>query len=148
MVVSTEKEITMIEIDPKSRRSICEQVVDRLRVMIASGIIAPNEKLPSVREMSKQLTVNPNTVQKAFSELERQSYIYTVSGVGSFAADPADIVPDEKLIAASRHKLGDDIRDIRSLTRSADATKTIVLEMLGHIEYSFGRISAEKAKGV
>jgi GntR family transcriptional regulator len=129
----------MIEIDPKNRRSICEQVVDRLRVMIAAGLIAPDEKLPSVRELSKQLTVNPNTVQKAFSELERQGYVYTTVGVGSFASNPKDIIPDERLIAASRIKLSDDIREIRSLTGSAEKTKGIVLDILTHVEGSFGR---------
>jgi GntR family transcriptional regulator len=137
----------MIELDPKSRLSIYEQVVDKVRMLIASGVIAPNEKLQSVRDMSKLLTINPNTVQKAFRELEHQGYIYTVSGVGSFAADPADIRPDEKLIAAARLKLADEIRELRSLTGSAVQTRDIVMDIVAHIENSFGNAAAG-AKGV
>jgi hypothetical protein len=66
-----------------------------------------------------------------------------VAGVGAFAANTEDIVADERLIAASRLKLADDIGEIRSLTGSADKTKGIVLEVLGHIEDSFERISAQ-----
>jgi GntR family transcriptional regulator len=137
----------MIELDPKSRLTIYEQVVDKVRMLISSGVIAPNEKLLSVRDMSKQLTINPNTVQKAFRELERQGYVYTVSGVGSFAADPADIRPDEKLIAAARLKLADEVRELRSLTGSAAKTRAIVLDVVAHIESSFGAAAAG-AKGV
>jgi GntR family transcriptional regulator len=136
----------MIEIDPKSRQSIYEQVVDKLRALIAAGVIAPDEKLPSVRDLSKQLTVNPNTVQKAFSELERQGYIYTTAGVGSFASDPADIIPDKKLIISARLRLTDDVREIRSLTGSEQRTEKIVLETLAHIERGFNRAS-KKQKG-
>jgi GntR family transcriptional regulator len=136
----------MIELDPKSRQSIYEQVVDKLRMRIASGVILPDEKLPSVRDLSKRLTVNPNTVQKAFSELERQGYIYTMVGVGSFASDPAEIIPDEKMIASSKLRLTDDIREIRSLTGSAEMTKNLITEVLTHIESGFDR-AAGKVKG-
>jgi len=136
----------MIEIEPKSRQTIYEQVVDKLRMRISSGVIEPDEKLPSVRDLSKSLTVNPNTVQKAFSELERQGYIYTMTGVGTFASNPAEIVPDEKMIASSRLRLTDDLREIRSLTGNADRTKDIILEVLSHIESGFDR-AAGKLKG-
>ena len=73
----------MIEIDLKSRKSIYEQVMLGIKEHILAGIIAPDSKLPSVRELSKELTVNPNTIQKALRQLESQGYIYSVSGVGS-----------------------------------------------------------------
>jgi GntR family transcriptional regulator len=136
----------MIELDPRSRQTIYEQVVDKLRMLIVAGVIAPDEKLPSVRDLSKQLTVNPNTAQKAFSELERQGYIYTTAGVGTFASNPADIIPDEKLIVTSRLRLADDVREIRGLTGSARRTEKIVLETLVHIERGFSKAS-KKEKG-
>jgi GntR family transcriptional regulator len=105
----------MFELDLKSRKSIYEQVMDKLKERILVGMIRPDEKLPSVREMSKQLTVNPNTVQKAFRELERQGYIYTVPGLGSFARGREDIQPDELLIAEVKSKLTEDIRELRFL---------------------------------
>lgn len=77
----------MFQIDLKSRKSIYEQVIDNLKEMIISGLLSPEEKIPSVRELSKELTVNPNTVQKAYRELEKQGFIYTASGLGSFVSD-------------------------------------------------------------
>ena len=62
-----------------------EQIVDGLRKMIISGVFAPDEKLPSVRELTRQLAINPNTVQKAYRELEISGYIYSVPGKGNFA---------------------------------------------------------------
>ena len=62
----------MLQLDLKSRKSIYEQVMDQLKEQIMTGQMATGEKLPSVRELSKSITVNPNTVQKAYRELERQ----------------------------------------------------------------------------
>ena len=76
----------MLQLDLKSRKSIYEQVMDQLKEQIMTGQMATGEKLPSVRELSKSITVNPNTVQKAYRELERQGYVYTTSGVGTFVA--------------------------------------------------------------
>jgi GntR family transcriptional regulator len=116
----------MFEIDMKSRRSIYEQVVDNMKERILVGVIAPDEKLPSVRDLSKALTVNPNTVQKAFRELEQQGYIYTVTGVGSFASPPESIRADAKLIAESRAALADRLRELYFLTRDAAEVRRIV----------------------
>ena len=80
----------MLQLDLKSRKSIYEQVMDQLKEQIMTGQMATGEKLPSVRELSKSITVNPNTVQKAYRELERQGYVYTTSGVGTFVADRRD----------------------------------------------------------
>jgi GntR family transcriptional regulator len=102
----------MFEIDMRSRRSIYEQVTTGLKEMILSGEIGADEKLPSVRELSKQLTVNPNTVQKSYRELEQQGYIYTTQGVGAFAKGKDEIKPDARLIAEIKAKLADAIREL------------------------------------
>ena len=78
----------MFQIDLKNRKPIYEQVVDNFRRLITSGVLKPGERVPSVREMAVTLTCNPNTIQKAFRELENKGYFYTVSGQGSFIADP------------------------------------------------------------
>ena len=77
----------MFQIDTKSRKSIYEQVVDNFKEQIIRGILSPGERIPSVRELSKILLINPNTVQKAYKELERQGYIYTSSGLGTFVSE-------------------------------------------------------------
>ncbi len=76
----------MFQIDSKSRKSIYEQVVDNIKELIMKKVLAPQSKLPSVRELSKLLLINPNTVQKAYKELERQGYIYTSTGLGTFVS--------------------------------------------------------------
>ena len=70
----------MFQLDLKSRKSIYEQVIDNLKELIMTRVLSTDEKLPSVRELSKEITVNPNTVQKAYRELERQGYVYKRSG--------------------------------------------------------------------
>ena len=77
----------MFQLDLKSRTSIYEQIVDNIKELVLSGVLQAEEKLPSVRELSKTLTVNPNTIQKAYRELEYQGFVYTVSGLGTFVAE-------------------------------------------------------------
>ena len=78
----------MFQIDLKNRKAIYAQVVDNFKRLIISGALKPEDKVPSVREMAATLTVNPNTVQKAYRELESQGYFYTVLGQGNFIAAP------------------------------------------------------------
>ena len=80
----------MFQIDLKSRKAIYEQVVDNFKELIIAGILKPDEKVPSVRDMAKELTINPNTIQKAYKELENRGYFYSVSGLGSFVAVPTE----------------------------------------------------------
>ncbi|SFM02115.1 GntR family transcriptional regulator [Gracilibacillus orientalis] len=74
----------MFELDLRSRKPIYEQLVDRLKQLIINNVLEKDEKLPSVRVLAQQLSINPNTIQKAYRELEIQGYIYSVKGKGSF----------------------------------------------------------------
>lgn len=76
----------MFELDIRSRKPIYEQLTGKIKEMIVHGVLQPDEQLPSVRVLSSQLTVNPNTIQKAYRELEREGYIYSLPGKGSFVA--------------------------------------------------------------
>lgn len=76
----------MTFLDLNDSRPLYEQIVERMRMLIIRGVIASDEKLPSVRNMAMELSINPNTIQRAYGELERQGYIYTVKGKGNFAA--------------------------------------------------------------
>ena len=77
----------MLSINYRDPRPIYEQIKFSLRRLILSGTMQPDERLPSVRELSAQLAVNPNTVQRAYRELEAEGYIYSVAGKGSFVAN-------------------------------------------------------------
>ena len=74
----------MTTINYRDARPIYEQIMDELRKMIISGVMAPDEKLPSVRELAQRYAINPNTIQRAYRELEIEGYIYSVAGKGSF----------------------------------------------------------------
>lgn len=76
----------MFQIDLLSRTPIYEQLYNNIVQLILKGALKENEQLPSVRALAKELSVNPNTVQKAFQELERNHFIYTVAGRGNFVA--------------------------------------------------------------
>lgn len=67
------------------------QVKQSLRKLIVSGVLAPDEKLQSVRELAAELAINPNTIQRAYRELEAEGYIYSVAGKGSFAGRPPEV---------------------------------------------------------
>ena len=77
----------MIILDYKDRRPIYEQVVSKLEELMLLGVLKENEPLPSVRALAMELSINPNTIQRAYAELERQGYIYSIKGKGSFVAD-------------------------------------------------------------
>ena len=75
----------MININFRDSRPIYEQVKTTLRKLIVSGAMSPDEKLPSVRELASQLVINPNTIQRAYRELEQEGYIISIPGKGSYA---------------------------------------------------------------
>ena len=76
----------MIQINYRDPRPIYEQLRDGFRQLILTGVLEPNEKLPSVRELAASLAINPNTIQRAYRELEQEGYIVSVPGKGSFVA--------------------------------------------------------------
>ena len=77
----------MIILDYKDRRPIYEQVIEKLEELMLLGVLQENDPLPSVRSLAMDLSINPNTIQRAYSELERSGYIYVVKGKGSFVAE-------------------------------------------------------------
>ncbi|MDF2838692.1 MAG: GntR family transcriptional regulator [Evtepia sp.] len=81
----------MIQLNYRDSRPIYEQVRDGLRQLLMSGAILPGEKLPSVRALASSLTINPNTIQRAYEALENEGYVYTQIGKGTFAAELSDV---------------------------------------------------------
>ena len=88
----------MFDIDLRSKLPIYEQLVMNFKKLIISEVLKTDEQLPSVRVLSGQLTINPNTIQKAYRELEVQGYIYSIPGKGSFVAPVAPDENSEKLM--------------------------------------------------
>ncbi len=81
----------MIQLNYRDSKPIYEQIKSGLRKLVITNSLAPNDKLPSVRELASSLAINPNTIQKAYHELETEGYIYTVPGKGTFVAEREDI---------------------------------------------------------
>ena len=81
----------MLQLNYRDGRPIYEQVRDGLRQLLVAGAIQPGDKLPSVRQLAGELAINPNTIQRAYRELESEGYIYSVPGKGSFAGGSGDI---------------------------------------------------------
>ena len=81
----------MILIDYQDSRPIYEQIVDRFRILILSGVLRQDDPMPSVRKLAMELSTNPNTVQRAYTELERLGFIYTVKGRGNFVRGGASL---------------------------------------------------------
>ena len=82
----------MICVDYRDTRPIYEQVVEKFKVMILREVLHPDDKSPSVRNLAVDLSINPNTIQRAYAELERQGYIYTVKGKGNFVSDSGQLL--------------------------------------------------------
>lgn len=76
----------MIQLDLKDPRPIYEQIKSKIKDLIINGALKPEDKIPSVRELAQILTINPNTIQKAFKDLENEGIIYAVKGKGNFIA--------------------------------------------------------------
>ena len=74
----------MISLNYRDAKPIYEQICDGFRKLVLSGVLKADEKLPSVRALASELTINPNTIQRAYNSLEAEGYIYSVSGKGSF----------------------------------------------------------------
>lgn len=89
--------IIIISIDLKNPKPIFEQVRDGFKNLIISGALATDEKIPSVREMAQILAINPNTIQKAYRELETEGYVYQVVGKGTFVAEVSPGENHEKI---------------------------------------------------
>lgn len=80
----------MIQLNFRDAKPIYEQVKDGIRHLVIANALAADEKLPSVRELAAKLAINPNTIAKAYQELEREGYVYSVSGKGTFVAKGTD----------------------------------------------------------
>ena len=99
----------MFHIDVMSRQPVYEQIIEQLESLVLTGVMKPGEQIPPVRSLSVQLSINPNTIQKAYSELDRRGILYSVPGRGCFISDNA-----QALLAEIRRK---DIAKLEELVR-------------------------------
>ena len=84
----------MIVIDYQDRRPLYEQIVEKFKMLIVRGVLEADSQMPSVRALATQLSINPNTIQRAYAELERQGFIYPVKGRGNFVSPNLRVVEE------------------------------------------------------
>ena len=104
----------MLHLDYRDTRPIYVQIMDGLRQQITSGVLRQGDKLPSVRELASQLAINPNTIQRAYSELESEGYAASVPGKGSFAVRRERAEDDARRLALTE-TLRETLRELRAL---------------------------------
>lgn len=96
----------MIHLDYRDARPIYTQICDGFRDQIRAGILQPGDKLPSVRELATQLTINPNTIARSYRELELQGWVASVAGKGCFVSGvPKGMEPEEEKLLKEFDKL-------------------------------------------
>ena len=86
----------MIVLDYQDRRPLYEQVTEKFRTLIYQGVLPADSRIPSVRQLAMDLSINPNTIQRAYMMLEQEGLIYPVKGKGNFVADTQKIQEESK----------------------------------------------------
>ena len=86
----------MFILDYKDRRPIYEQIIEKLEELMLIGVLKENDPMPSVRSLATDLAINPNTIQRAYAELERRGCIYVIKGKGSFVAANSTMKENKK----------------------------------------------------
>ena len=109
----------IISLDYQSRIPIYEQIIKSVERYVAVGILKPNEQIPSIRELAASLGINPNTVKKAYTELEQKGVIYVISTKGTFIADKTNEVIERK-ITEGIHDINKIIAELEKLGISKD----------------------------
>lgn len=115
----------MIIIDYRDSRPIYEQVVEKFKLLILKGVLTQDEKMPSVRTLAMELSINPNTIQRAYAQLEDQGYIYTVKGRGNFVSDR------EQLLSEYKEEIRSQLQEICRLAVSIGMDKEEFVSLIG-----------------
>ena len=131
----------MFHIDIMSRRPVYEQLVDQVERYVLMGILQKDEQMPSVRSMSVSLAVNPNTIQKAYSELDRRGVVYSVPGRGCFVSGEAR----KKIGERKLENMGEFRQQVTELAM-AGVEKEVVLECVEEAYREGGRIHDRSRK--
>ena len=118
----------MYHVDAMSRVPVYEQIVEQTEKFILAGILKPGDKIPSVRNLSIELSVNPNTIQKSIVELDRRGLIFSVPGKGCYVAEEARTA----LSAVKRKKMAEIKNEIKELAL-AGVTKEELLELIEEV---------------
>ena len=116
----------MIAINYRDPRPIYEQIQSELRRLMLTGALPPGSRLPSVRELAGQLAINPNTIQRAYRELESDGYILSVAGKGSFVAQVDKLAEQQKKQAVEAFRAA--VQRLRALGLSGEELAALLAQ--------------------
>ena len=125
-------------IDYQDSRPIYEQIVENFKLQMYKGILQADDQMPSVRSLAMELSTNPNTVQKAYAELERQGFIYTVKGRGNFVKGNASMMDNKK---------NELIEAIVNLFKEAEDIGISIDELVSEIKLRITTVSGQDSNG-
>ena len=117
----------MISVNTRDPRPIYLQIKENLIRLILTGVLQTDEKLPSVRELAGSLAINPNTIQRAYRELESEGFVYSVAGRGSFVAPLSEI--DQGRHAAKLAEFKAAARELMNLGTARDELEKLLAEL-------------------
>lgn len=120
----------MFQLNYQSHKSIYEQIVDNIKEQIMTGVLKENTPLPTVRELSQLLTINPHTVQKAFQTLDQEGYIYTIENKGTFVSSIKHVKRDEQKVKDTINVIVEGYKELIYMGMSQDEIHNKILEKM------------------
>ena len=118
----------MFQLNYQSHKSVYEQIVDNIKEQIMTGVLKENTQLPTVRELSQLLTINPHTVQKAFQTLDQEGYIYTIANKGTFVSSRKHVKIDEQKVDDTIHMIVEGYKELIHMCKTQDEIHNKILE--------------------
>lgn len=118
----------MFQLNYQSHKSVYEQIVDNIKEQIMTGVLKENTQLPTVRELSQLLTINPHTVQKAFQTLDQQGYIYTIANKGTFVSSRKHVKVDEQKVDDTIYTIVEGYKELIYMGMTQDEIHNKILE--------------------
>lgn len=123
----------MFQLNYQSHKSVYEQIVDNIKEQIMTGVLKENTQLPTVRELSQLLTINPHIVQKAFQTLDQEGYIYTIANKGTFVSSRKHVKIDEQKVDDMIQVIVEGYKELIHMGMTQDEIHNKILEnMIGN----------------
>jgi GntR family transcriptional regulator len=130
-----------VTIDLRSRTPIYKQIIDDIKERVLYGTLKPDEQIPSIRQLTRELGINPNTIHKAYAELQHQGVIYTLAGRGVFISS---VLEKEKLTEAKRDELLKEIENMVACAKKLKIEKKYITELINKIFDDFNNYSQKE----
>lgn len=120
----------MFQLNYQSHKSLYEQIVDNIKEQIMTGVLKENTQLPTVRELSQLLTMNPHIVQKSFQTLDQEGYIYTIANKGTFVSSRKHVKIDEQKVDDMIQVIVEGYKELIHMGMTQDEIHNKILEYM------------------